>query len=75
MADAIANKASTNADDVRKFQALVGSLLYAAMNTRPDIAYAVGMLCRCMSKPKEDVYREAVRALCYVCWCVGVLMC
>ena len=38
---------STNAvsvEDVRRYQGICGTLLYCATHTRPDIAYAVGML-------------------------------
>eukprot|EP00965_Chrysotila_dentata_P080088 2642510-Pleurochrysis_carterae.AAC.1 len=33
------------------YQSLVGALLYCSTQTRPDVAYAVGMLCRTMSCP------------------------
>eukprot|EP00966_Prymnesium_polylepis_P181405 4201703-Prymnesium_polylepis.1 len=33
---------------LRYYQSLCGALLYCAVNTRPDVAYAVGMLCRAM---------------------------
>ena len=33
------------------YRSIVGSLLYAANQTRLDIAYAVGMLCRAVSQP------------------------
>ena len=52
--------ASTEPVDHRllgRYQSLIGSLeslLYAASNTRPDIAFAVGMLCRAMSKPRAS---------------------
>ena len=52
--------------DVRKYQSIVGALLYAATNTRPDIAYAVGMLCRAMSKPTPELHEAALRVLCYL---------
>ena len=67
VADALSQSdADVDANLRQRYQSLVGALLYCATNTRPDVAYAVGMLCRCMSKPTEDMYREAVRALCYL---------
>ena len=51
---------------LRNYQSLVGSLLYAATNTRPDIAYAVGMLCRAMGKPTQDLFEAALRVVAYL---------
>ena len=36
---------------LRKYQSMCGALLYASGNTRPDIAFATGMLCRAMGRP------------------------
>ena len=44
----------------------MGGLLYAATNTRPDVAYAVGLLCRAMSKPTKDLFDAALRVLGYL---------
>jgi hypothetical protein len=48
------------------FQEVTGSLLYLAINTRPDIAYAVNVLCRFNAKPTFSACRAAVRLLHYV---------
>eukprot|EP00965_Chrysotila_dentata_P123650 4087702-Pleurochrysis_carterae.AAC.1 len=48
------------------YQSLVGALLYCATQTRPDIAYAVGMLCRAMACPTADMMVAAKRVLCYL---------
>jgi hypothetical protein len=37
--------------DPTQYQAIVGSLMYAALGTRPDIAYAVAALSRYSSRP------------------------
>jgi hypothetical protein len=44
----------------------VGSLMYAMIGTRPDIAFAVGHLCRFMSKPTEAHWKAAIRVLSYL---------
>jgi hypothetical protein len=53
-----ANDADLLSDDV-PYRALVGSLLYIANCTRPDIAYAVGVLCRHMNSPTKADWNAA----------------
>eukprot|EP00873_Tetraselmis_striata_P042412 jgi/Tetstr1/462676/TSEL_007642.t1 len=48
------------------YQALVGSLLYAMVATRPDIAEAVSKLCRVMAKPEQLHWQAAKRVLRYL---------
>ena len=50
----------------KRYQSLVGALLYCATNTRPDVAFAVGQLCRCMSKPTLSSLEAAVLTLRYL---------
>ena len=51
---------------IKQYQQIVGALLYCATNTRPDVAYAVGMLCRAMSKPTNALSTAAKRVLFYL---------
>lgn len=51
---------------LKNYQSLVGALLYCSGNTRPDVAFAVGLLCRAMSKPTEQLYADAQRVLIYL---------
>ena len=66
VANALSCDAPRSAEDIRRFQSIVGALLYASTNTRPDIAYAVGMLCRCMGKPTPALQEAALRVLGYL---------
>ena len=48
------------------FRNLLGALLYLAMNTRPDVAYAVGVLARHGNKPTVESCLLMVHLLQYV---------
>ena len=52
--------------DQRLYQSLVGSLMYLATCTRPDIAYAVATLARFSSKPNQAHWVAAKRVLRYL---------
>ena len=52
--------------DTVQYQSVVGSLLYAAMATRPDIAYAVGVLSKFCANPDESHLTAAIRVLRYL---------
>jgi hypothetical protein len=54
-------------DDKRQeYQALIGTLLYIARFTRPDVLTAVARLCRFASAPTEDHVKSAQRVLAYL---------
>ena len=38
-------------------------LLYASTNTRPDIAFATGLLCRAMGRATPELFEAALRVL------------
>ena len=48
------------------YASLIGSLNYAAVCTRPDIAYAVSQLSRVMAKPTQHHWAAAKRVLRYL---------
>lgn len=69
VADALTHKAVGAASDaalLKRYQSLVGALLYCSTQSRPDVAYAVGMLCRVMSCPTDEMYGHALRVLQYL---------
>ena len=43
----------------KEYASIIGSLRYAINCTRPNIAYAIGVLSRFTSKPSRD-YRQAI---------------
>jgi len=49
-----------------RYAELVGSLLFLSTTTRPDIAFAVGVLSRFMSCPEQDHIRAAKGVLSYL---------
>ena len=48
------------------YASLVGALMYVAIGTRPDIAFAVGALSRFLSNPGRRHWSEAKRVLSYL---------
>jgi hypothetical protein len=48
------------------YNALIGSLMYQATSTRPDIAHAVGMLSRFVSSPRVQHWAAAKSVLRYL---------
>ncbi|CAI7917246.1 unnamed protein product [Closterium sp. NIES-54] len=61
----------------RRFQSMAGSLMYASVNTRPDIAFSVSQLARVVSRPLQEHLDAAERLVSdasshggYIC-CVG----
>ena len=50
----------------KPYAALVGSLLYLSQCTRPDIAFAVGVLCRFMQQPGVEHWTAAKHVLRYL---------
>lgn len=53
-------------EDTNTFRKIVGSMIYAATSTRPDIAHAVHMLTRHMQQPLECDMVSAKRLLRYL---------
>jgi len=52
--------------DIKGYQAIVGSLMYAALATRPDIPFAVAALCQYNSRPFTSHLTAAKRVLQYL---------
>ena len=48
------------------YASAIGSLMYAQVCTRPDIAYIVGMLGRYLSNPEKDHWIAAKRVMRYL---------
>jgi transposase InsO family protein len=53
-------------DRLALYQALVGSINYIAGNTRPDIAFAAGVLSRALGSPHEFYWKAALHLLRYL---------
>ena len=60
----------SNSIDVNLYRQLVGSLIYLT-TTRPDISFAVSMVSRFISNPKEVHWKEAKRILRYLHGTIG----
>ncbi|CAI7797462.1 unnamed protein product [Closterium sp. NIES-53] len=54
------------AEEQQQFQSLVGSLLYAAVHTRPEISFSVGQLARVVQNPSEEQVDAAEHVVKYL---------
>ena len=63
---AVESKVTPDGQLLSDYQSLVGALLYASTHTRPDIAYSVGQLTRCMAYPTPELLADARRVLAYL---------
>ncbi|CAI7896347.1 unnamed protein product [Closterium sp. NIES-54] len=57
---------SVGEEERRRFHSLVGSLLYAAVNTQPDVAFATGQLARDVQCPNEEQVGAGMRVAKYL---------
>ncbi|CAI7890439.1 unnamed protein product [Closterium sp. NIES-53] len=57
---------SVGEEERRRFHSLVGSLIYAAVNTRPDVAFATGQLARVVQFPNEEQVAAGMRVAKYL---------
>ncbi|CAI7854545.1 unnamed protein product [Closterium sp. NIES-53] len=57
---------SVGEEERRSFHSLVGSLMYAAVNTRPDVAFATGQLARVVQCPNEEQVAAGMRVAKYL---------
>ena len=62
----LAKSDGSNPVDPVEYQSIVGSLLYLAVATRPDISHAVGVLSKYNSCPTETHLTAAKRVLRYL---------
>ncbi|CAI7920454.1 unnamed protein product [Closterium sp. NIES-54] len=57
---------SVGEEERRRFHSLVGSLMYAAVNMRSDIAFAIGQLARVFQCPNEEQVAAGMRVAKYL---------
>ncbi|GAA0142710.1 transmembrane signal receptor [Lithospermum erythrorhizon] len=75
----ICDNARGNVEDMEKvpYASAIGSLMYAMLCTRPDIAYSVGLVSRFLSQPRKEHWEAVKWILRYlkgtsnVCLCYG----
>jgi len=57
-------KEEDETQDQHGYQSLIGSLMYLATCTRPDIAFAIGVLAKFYSKPNQSHWTAANNEYC-----------
>ena len=52
--------------DQLRYSQIIGSLMYLASATRPDISFAMSKLSRFVSNPRDDHWKALERVMCYL---------
>jgi hypothetical protein len=60
------NQKHASPAEIQKYQRKIGSLLFAAISTRPNIAFAISRLVRILNNPSSTHYKAANRVLMYL---------
>jgi hypothetical protein len=60
------NQKHASPAEIQNYQRKIGLLLFAAISTRPDIAFAISRLARFLNNPNSAYYKAANRALIYL---------
>ena len=60
------NEDQASAAEIKQFQQIIGSLLYAQIERRPDISFAVECLSQYASNPTQHHFRLAKYVLAYL---------
>jgi hypothetical protein len=60
------NPTTASNTDIKQYQQETGSILYLALKTRPDIAFAISNCSRYMSNPSKDHFKAIAYIWCYL---------
>ena len=61
ISDALATEPDSHPELLKDLQERLGCLMYAATSSRPDIAFPVHQLCKCLRKPTPAIIQETNR--------------
>jgi len=64
--DCVSAGESLSEQDTQRYQSIIGSVMYAMIGTRPDIAFVLSELSKYVSKPGKDNLISAKRVLRYL---------
>jgi len=64
--DCLSAEESLSQEGTQKYQSIIGSLMYAMIGTRPDIAFVLSEVSKWVSKPGKNDLVPAERILIYL---------
>ena len=62
----VANEPESQTVDIKEYQAAIGSVMYAMLGTRPDIAYTISKLAQYSSDPRLEHWKALMQLLRYL---------